>query len=384
MEATDFTEKAPGNLVKTPEGSWTFVPAPLPPQLELNSETVCQLSEADGALGELAGVGRMLPNPHLLINPFLRREAVLSSRLEGTIATAEELLLFEVLPSQEPKRPDIREVYNYVAALEYGLELLKELPVCLRLMRLVHGRLLEGVRGEDRRPGEFRQKQNFIAQPGKVLQQARFVPPPVDRMTQALDELESFINTETKLPFLVWLALIHYQFEAIHPFIDGNGRVGRLLIPVLLYERKRLPQPLLYLSAYFERNRDAYIQHLFGVSQTGAWSEWIRFFLQGVAEQSRDAVRRSQRLLDLWREYRTKMQTARASALLLRVVDDLFANPATTIAHSGQRLGVTYRSAQLNIQKLVRAGILSEKSGHKRNRLYIAPEIVSIIEAEEA
>ena len=355
------------------------MPNPLAPELEFDTTTVQLLSEANLALGQLAGLGQMLPNPHMLIGPFLRREAVLSSRIEGTLATEEELLLFEASPSKEPKTPDVREVANYVKALEYGLARIKELPVCLRLIREIHARLLEGVRGAERRPGEFRQIQNYIGQRGQPIEQAHFIPPPVPEMNQALEDFERFLNAPNELPFLVQLALIHYQFEAIHPFVDGNGRIGRLLILLLMCERGPLPKPLLYLSAYFEQNRDAYADHLLRVSQAGAWSEWIRFFLKGIAEQSRDAVHRSQQLLDLWKEYRRKMQTVRASALGLQLVDELFSTPAFTIARAAKILDVTFLSARHNIEKLVNAGILKEATGRKRNRVYIAPEILNIL-----
>jgi cell filamentation protein, protein adenylyltransferase len=381
MKRTDFTSEAPGKFAKAPDDCWAFVPDPLPPPLQLDPETIRELSDAAHALGELAGVGRILPNPHLLITPFVRREAVLSSKLEGTIATASELLLFEAHPVGEPERPDIREVYNYVAALEQGLRRTKQLSASLRLMRELHAALLKGVRGEDQRPGEFRQWQNFIGKRGQNIREARFIPPPVSEMTAALNQLEGFIHAPTQLPFLVWLALIHYQFEAIHPFMDGNGRVGRLLIPILLCEHGQLSQPLLYLSAYFEQKRDAYVDSLLRVSQAGDWLSWIKFFLRGVAEQSRDAVQRSRRLLELREGYRAQMQKRRASALLLQLVDDLFAYPATTIAGAQKRLRITYPSAKLNIEKLAQAGIL-KRSDRKYNPPYIAPEIVAIIERD--
>lgn len=322
----------------------------------------------------------MLPNPYLLIGPFLRREAVLSSRIEGTIASAEELLLFEASPSREPPRDEIREVANYVRALEHGLQRLSELPVCLRLIKEIHKILLTGVRGEESRPGEFRNRQNYIGNPGEPIDAARFVPPPVNETMKALDDLEKYIHDPSDLPLLIQMGLIHYQFEAIHPFIDGNGRVGRLLIPLLLCERKFLPHSLLYLSAFFERNRDAYANHLLKVSQTGAWSGWLRFFLEGVVEQSRDAVLRSQRLLRLWQVYRQKLQTARATALLLRLVDECFSYPALTISQAKEMLRVTYPSAKKNMEKLVRAGILTGEADRQRNKVYLAREIIAIIE----
>lgn len=383
MNPESFGTNAPGKLVTIPEGCSAFVPNTLPPKLEIDWQTAQLLADAARALGELAGVGKKLPNPHLLIGPFLRREAVLSSRIEGTYATAEELLLFEAIPTKEPPRDEIREVANYVKALEFGLARLKELPVCLRLMREIHEVLITGVRGHDRRPGEFRNRQNYIGNPGQGINDARFVPPPVEDMHQALLDFEKFIHAPTELPFLIQLTLIHYQIETIHPFIDGNGRVGRLLIPLFLCERGYLPQPLLYLSAYFERNRSGYVDHLLRVSQAGAWLDWIAFFLKGVVEQSRDAIARSQRLLDLWQEYRRRMQTARASALLLRLIDQLFAFPALTISHAQKELNVTYPSAKKNMLKLVEAGVLREASGRQRNRVYIAPEVISIIETRD-
>ena len=382
MRPNDFAEAAPGRLVFGQEGYCAFVPEPLPPNPVLDRSLILQLTEAYGALGELAGVGHRLPNPHLLIGAFLRREAVLSSRIEGTLATAQELLLFEVMPTEPPRTPDVREVANYVRAMEHGLKRLKELPVSLRLLRELHEVLMHGVRGQEKRPGEFRTIQNYVGKPGTPLQEARFVPPPPTEMQQSLNELEKYLHRESEWPFLVELALIHYQFEAIHPFIDGNGRIGRLLISLLLCERKLLPQPLLYLSAYFERHKNEYYDHLLRVSQKGAWLDWIRFFLRGIAEQSRDAVVRSARLLALWEQYRTTMQTPRASALVLRLIDYLFSYPALTIPQASQMLNLTFRSAQANVQRLVEAGILVERTGGRRNRIFVAPEIVSLIETE--
>lgn len=239
-------------------------------------------------MGELSGMGRRLPNPHLLIGPFLHREAILSSRIEGTHATAKELVLFEAMP-QSLSTPDVKEVANYVQAMKYGLARLKELPVCLRLIKELHEILLKGVRGDQHRPGEFRDEQNLIGEQGQSPAQARFVPPPHKDMIEALYALEKYMATPTDIPVLIQLALIHYQFETIHPFMDGNGRIGRLLTTLLLCERGCLPDPLLYLSAYFERNRDAYMDALLLVSQRGSWEDWIIFFLRGVLEQAKDA-----------------------------------------------------------------------------------------------
>ena len=384
MNPADFTEEKNGQLIKTQRDYWAFLPNPLPPQLTLSWDLVNQLSEADRALSELAGTARTLPNPHLLIGPFIRREAVLSSRIEGTQASLSDLLFFEASESVDPKAPDAREVANYVKAMEYGLVRLKKFPLSLRFIREVHEHLMADVRGEHLTPGEFRRSQNWIGPDRCTLMEATYVPPPVEEMEQALDQFEAYVHAPSTVPLLIRLAAIHYQFEAIHPFLDGNGRIGRLLITLLLCKEGALPEPLLYLSAYFERYRNEYYRLLLAVSQSGKWIDWISFFLRGVAEQSRDALVRSDRLLQLWKNYRSEFQSARSSALQLRLVDQLFAYPAITANQAAKLLKVTHRSAQLNIEKLIRKGILKEATGKQRNRVFIAPQIVKIIEATHA
>lgn len=382
MDPSDFTDNAPGELVKTVEGLWAFVPHPLPPKIDIGPATINRLSAADFALGQLRGVGQMLPNAQLLIAPFLRREAVLSSRIEGTIASLDQLVLFEVEPTRDPQNPDVGEVANYVSAMKYGLTRLEELPVSLPMIMELHEKLLTGVRGQDRRPGEFRQPQNAIGQQGRPIEEARYIPAPVAQMTQALSEFELFLHEPTELPFLIKLALVHYQFEAIHPFLDGNGRIGRLLLSLLLCEQGYLTQPLLYLSGFLEKHRDRYIDSLLRVSQSGDWAGWIDFFLEGVAEQSIDGVERSGLLLGLREQYREKAQTARASALPLLLIDELFQVPAMTISMARTVLGVTPVSAQRSVERLVDLGILEEITGRQRNRAYLAPEIIGLINAE--
>ncbi len=273
MRKEDFTAKASGRLVSTLEGHLAFVPDPLPPtNFSLDQKSIHLLAEASGALGKLSGIGSMLPNPDLLINPFQRREALMSSRIEGTTTGMEQLLLFEAQPTAGENELDTREVLNYISAMHFGLLRLQQLPVSLRLIRAVHEKLLQGVRGHDQRPGEFRHIQNHIARPHSTMDESRYMPPPVQEMHASLSDFERYIHESNDLPFLIRLALIHYQFEAIHPFMDGNGRIGRLLITLLLCERGYLPQPLLYLSDYFERHDDEYRDHLLGVSKAGTWS----------------------------------------------------------------------------------------------------------------
>lgn len=383
MLTENFTANSSGRLVKAAQGYLAFVPNPLPPSVELSWDLVGRLSAAEQAISQLAGVGLTLPNPHLLIGPFIRREAVLSSRIEEIRVSLSDLVFFEAESERGSSQSDVQEVSNYVRALDHGLRRLDNLPVSLRLIREIHDKLMTGVRGEHLTPGEFRRSQNWIGPPGCTLMDATYVPPPVDEMDTALGELEKYLHTNSELPLLIRLALIHYQFEAIHPFLDGNGRMGRLLITLLLCHHKILTQPLLYLSAFFERNREDYYRLLLGVSQRGLWDEWVRYFLLGVEQQSKDAVKRAARLLEMRQEYRDNLQSARSSALLLRLIDDLFAHPVTTIKTTGASLGVTPRAARQNIDRLIAHGILKEVSGRQRNQIFIAEEIISILEAEE-
>ncbi|MBD3239245.1 MAG: Fic family protein [Chitinivibrionales bacterium] len=383
MQPADFSERSNRALVKTPQDYWAFVPGPLPPALDLSWDLVVLNSRADRALSELAGVTRTLPNPHLLIGPFARREAVLSSRIEGTNASLSDLFYFEASHEIENRMPDVREVRNYVRALEHGLRRQSELPICMRLIREMHGVLMEGVRGETQDPGQFRRTQNWIGSPGCTLMEATYVPPPVAEMAECLSALEKFIHARPNLPLLVRLALVHYQFEAIHPFLDGNGRIGRLLITLLLCAENAIPGPVLYLSAFFERYRDEYYQRLLDVSRRGRWTEWIMYFLRAVETQSRKAISKSRRLLELQERYRAAVQTARSSALTSRLVDLLFISPIISAPWLAATLSITPRAAQQNIDKLIQAGILTEITGRRRNRMYAAQEILATMERAE-
>lgn len=373
-----MSPKIPGRLVRTPEGFQAFVPEPLPPELTWTPELVRSLSDADRALGRLAGEGSRLPNPHLLIRPFVRREAVLSSRIEGTQATLGELLAVEAGASVERSPDDLREVANYVVALEYGTERLKTLPLSLRLLRELHARLMEGVRGDQATPGEFRRFQNWIGPPGSRPENATYVPPPPAEMMEALASLESFLH-DTSVPPLAQAAIIHYQFEAIHPFLDGNGRVGRLLITLFLLERALLPAPLLYLSAFFEATRREYYDRLLGVSQRGEWNAWIEYFLNGVARQAEDALSRASRingLLDQWRSEIAGLPSRSA----LDLVSLLGENPYWTVSGVARRLGIAYTTAQRAVQRLEAAGSLVPLTDARRNRIFCARAILEILE----
>lgn len=366
-----------GRTVRSPQGFPAFVPDPLPPELVWTTDLVRALSEADRSLGRLAGEGARLPNPHLLIRPFVRREAILSSRIEGTQASLGELLAVEAGANVSRSPDDLREVANYVVALEYGVERLKSFPLSLRLLRDLHARLMDGVRGNQATPGEFRRSQNWIDPPGAGPERATYVPPPPAEMNEALESLEIFLH-DSSLPPLVQAALLHYQFEAIHPFLDGNGRVGRLLITLFLIERSLLPSPLLYLSAFFEATRSDYYRLLLGVSRNGEWNAWIEYFLRGVALQSDDAVSRASRinrLLDEWRAL------AEASSRTAGDLVGLFGeNPYWTVSGAAQRLGVVYTTAQRAVQRLEDAGILVPLSDARRNRIFCARAILEILE----
>jgi Fic family protein len=383
MDPRAFQDSHSGRTIQVPgKGYWAYCPAPLPPQLEWTSDLITALSNAASALGELKGLGHHLANPHLLIAPFIRREAVLSSRIEGTQASLSDLYAYEAVQLSMFNRPtDVKEVHNYVRALEYGLERLETFPLSLRLVRELHAHLMEGVRGEHQTPGEFRRSQNWIGPSGCLLEDATFVPPPPEEMQAALSDLEAYLHAQPTLPPLVRLGLIHYQFEAIHPFLDGNGRVGRLLIVLLLCAWDLLPQPLLYLSAYFQRNRESYYERLLAVSQRGGWGDWLHFFLQGVVVQSQDAITRSRRLLDLHEQYREQFQNQRAAARLLQVIDALFARPVTTINHVAEALEVSHQSATRYVNTLEEEGILREITGQARNRVYQADAILEAIVA---
>ena len=380
MDIAQFQNSPSGRLVRAVDGYWAFVPNPLPPKLDWSDALVSLTSRADLALGTLSGLGVTLLNPHLLIYPFVRKEAVLSSRIEGTQSSLSDLLLFEATKAE--KQRDVKEVQNYVRAMEHGLKRLEELPLSLRLIRELHDILMEGVRGGRATPGEFRQSQNWIGLPGCTLNDATFLPPPVAEMKKALEQLEKFLHADTQLPSLVELALIHYQFETIHPFLDGNGRIGRLLVTLFLCQRGILNKPLLYLSAFFERHRQEYYQYLLDVSQSGAWRQWIEFFLQAVVEQSGDAVKRARRLLDLHRSYYQTSLEKRLPPTAVELVELIFVRPVLNTRVVQEYLKVTFPAAQKAIKALIEEGILAEITGGKRNKAYAANEILGILEED--
>ncbi len=379
MSPTAFPARVPhGRVVRCPGGYRAYVPAALPPPLVWEQGLSLSLSAADRAIGQLAGEGRRLANPHLLIRPFVRKEAVLSSRIEGTQATLGELLAAEAGGTAPRNATDLHEVSNYVAALEYGLGRLDTLPLSLRLVRELHEALMSGVRGEAATPGEFRRSQNWIGPPGCSLDDATYVPPPPTELLACLGDWERFLHDDA-LPPLAHLALVHAQFEAIHPFLDGNGRVGRLLITLLLVQWGVLPSPLLYLSAFFEATREEYYARLLGVTERGEWEEWLVYFLRGVALQSLDAVERIQRIDDLFAQWRPALSRGRSH--LPEKTLDLFAeNPFWTVSGVASRLAVAFTTAQRAITRLEAVGIVTQVGQRRRNRVYCAEAILNVLE----
>jgi Fic family protein len=355
-----------------------FVPAPLPPSLEWTPRLIGVLSEADRLIGRLAGEGGRLPNPHILMRPFIRREAVLSSKIEGTQATLGELLAAEAGAVVDRSPEDLREVGNYVAALEHGISLLKELPLCVRLVRELHEKLMEGARGQHAAPGVFRTIQNWIGKPGSTLATATYIPPPPGEVAPCLAAWEKFLH-DSELPPLVTIALAHYQFEAIHPFLDGNGRVGRLLITLFLMERKILPTPLLYLSAFFEASRRDYYAGLRAVSEKGEWQDWLEYFLQGVARMSEDALNRATRINDLLAKWRSEL-AGQSTNTPLRVLDLVAANPFITITGAASQLKLAFTTVQRAIERLEQNGIVRQVSAAKRDRVFCAQALLDILE----
>jgi len=378
MNPKDFRAPSAGKVIRTPTGYTAYVPAKLPPALTYDHRLVLSLSRADSALSELSGLGRHLPNPHLLIAPYVRREAVLSSRIEGTKASLSDLLIDEMeLPKQRTEVDDVQEVRNYIAAMEHGLEQLHKLPLSLRLVREIHARLMKGARGDHATPGEFRRSQNWIGPSGSTIETAPYVPPPPEYLDDLLGDWERFLHERNAFPDLIQCAIMHEQFEAIHPFLDGNGRLGRLLITLFLIERGRLPQPLLYLSAYIEAHRQDYYDLLQRVRTHGDWMGWFRFFIAGVTEIALEAVGQASRLMDLREKFRARL---RDKPKALALLDELFLNPYMSVARAERVLKVSNPTARQAVMLLQRKGMLEEMTGRAWGKLYLARPIMETIE----
>jgi Fic family protein len=370
-----------GGYVRQPAGYRAFLPAPLPPDPPLNMDALqAPLAEASHALGRLDGSVLTLPDPDLFVLMYVRKEAVLSSQIEGTQSSLQDLLEAEARILSPDRPADVREVINYVNAMSYGLERLATLPVSVRLIREIHERLLKGVRGHKLTPGELRRSQNWIGPGGCTLNEATFVPPSPDVVPQALSDLEKFLHGNDDLPVLIKVGLAHAQFETIHPFLDGNGRVGRLLITFLLCERGLLHKPVLYLSHYFKRHRQEYYDRLQAIRDAGDWEGWLTFFLRGISEVSVQAADTARRILDI-RERRRQQITeslGRAAGNGLKVLEHLFRAPIISVKRVRTITQTEFPSANQLVQRLVQLGVLKEITGHARNRRFRFEEYVRL------
>ena len=363
-----------GQYVEQLTGYKAFIPNPLPPNPSINmdQELWQLLSQSDRALGRLDGATDALPNPDLFVFMYVRKEAVLSSQIEGTQASLMDVLEFES-KAFEPENPiDVEEVVNYVAAINYGLERLVTLPVSLRLIREIHEKLMDGVRGSQRNPGEFRDTQNWIGAEGSTLKNANYIPPPPHEMKEALNNLEIFLHDSSPLPALIKIGLAHAQFETIHPFLDGNGRTGRLLITFLLCEQNILKRPLLYISYYFKKYRTEYYDCLQRVRDQGDWERWLKFFLHGVYEVAQEASQTARKIVNMKEEHRqlvlTQMQ--RRSGNAINLLEQLYFRPIVSVENVQEIIKLSYPNANKLVKELCEIGLLEEITGQKRNRAF--------------
>ncbi len=375
MDPSEFQAPEAGQVVTTVEGYPAFVPAALPPRLRYGAELVLALSRADAALGELSGVGGELPAPALLDAPFKRQEALCSSRIEGAEVSLSDLLLDQV-GAARPTVPleHLREVRSCVATLRYGVERLEQAPLTLALVRELHARLLQGEAGGARTPGQFRGTQNWIGPPGATLATATYVPPPVNEMQAALDAWDRFLQQRGSMPDLIQCALLHEQFEAIHPFVGGNGRLGRLLITLFLIDRKRLSRPLLYFSAYLEGNRDRYYTLLQRVRTHGEWGPWLLFFVEGVRKTAERATAQARALIRV-HVRNGELTKGRARAL----ADELVRTPCMTVPEAQRILGVTNPTARRAVRELESHGLLEEWDEKRWPRVYLARPVLDAV-----
>jgi Fic family protein len=372
-----------GEFVRQPKGYRAFIPKPLPPEppLKIDEEMLDLLSRAHLALGRLDGAAVTLPNPDLFVSMYVRQESVLSSQIEGTQASLVDVLEYQADAAARGLAGDVSEVVNHIDAMNYGLERLAELPVSLRLIQEIHRRLLAGVRGANRNPGEFRRDQNWIGGTNAKIETASFVPPPPTEMLQALYDLETYLNTPSTLPTLLKCGLVHAQFETIHPFGDGNGRIGRLLITFLLVEQDIIKRPLLYLSLFFKQYRDEYYERLQSVRLDGDWENWMKFFLRGVVEVATQASETARSILSLREEHRRLLnEHFRGSVHGPRLLDLLFQTPIITVPLAQGMLGVSYPTANKLVEQFVHAGILGQIGGDQWKRRFIYFDYVNLFE----
>jgi Fic family protein len=376
-----------GRYIQQVNGYRAFIPNPLPPDppIDISGELQARLSEADRALGRLDGSIQTLPDPDMFVFMYIRKEAVLSSQIEGTQSSLQDVLTAEARIMAPDRPKDVDEVVNYVRAMNYGLDRLASVPVSVRLIREIHTELLRGVRGSHLTPGDVRTSQNWIGPAGCTLQEATFVPPPPHEIPQALSELEKFLHNNSELPLLVKIGLAHAQFETIHPFLDGNGRVGRLLITFLLCEQKVLLKPVLYLSYYFKRYRQQYYEHLQSIRDRGTWEQWLVFFLRGIVEVSSQSTETARRILALREDHRRVIadHLGRAAGNGHRVLEYLYTHPIVSVGEVGELIKSTYPAANDLVARMVTFGIVREYTGQARNRKFVYQDYVDLFHGEE-
>ncbi len=360
-----------GRFERQVGGHRAYLPKQLPPDpaIQWSDRLLAALSRADRALGRLDGVARALPNPELFVAMYVRREAVLSSQIEGTQSSLDDVLAFEASAPGQVQPLDITETVNYVRAMSRGLELLETLPLSARLVRAVHKELLTGVRGQERQPGHFRRTQNWIGSTGCTIETATFVPPPPGDVVDQFAQLELFLNDDS-LPPLITAALAHAQFETIHPFSDGNGRVGRLLITLVLIERRALARPLLYLSLFLKENRGEYYERLMAIRVRGDWEGWLEFFLNGVAVTADDAMRVASAIAELRAAHLRLAGIENLGRFVVPLLDLLVEQPVVTVKFVIERLGGTASTIGGLLDRLVALNVVNEVTGAKRNRVY--------------
>jgi Fic family protein len=376
-----------GGYVRQPSGYRAFIPTPLPPDppLAIDLPMSALLSRADLALGRLDGVTSTLPDPDLFVAMYVRQEAVYSSQIEGTQSSLDDVLVFELDPGGHEYPADVSDVVNHIRAMNHGLQRLETLPLSLRLIREIHSVLMEGTRGSDRGPGEFRTSQNWIGPGGALLADATFVPPPPAALMEALGEYERFLHQDHGLPSLVHAGMAHSQFETIHPFLDGNGRVGRLLITFQLCQRGILQRPVLHLSSYLKRHRTEYYQRLMAVRDQGDWEGWIAYFLKGVAETAEQATDTARAILALRERHQELVRAQRLERYGLPLLDTLFAQPLVNARSVERTLGVTYATANRLLSLFTDLGVLEETTGARRNRRFrYSPYLALFTQSEEA
>lgn len=383
-----MSTRSTGRYITQKYGYKAFIPEKLPPQILYSNELLEALSKADSALGRLDGAAENLPNRERFINMYVKKEAVLSSQIEGTQASLMDLLEFEAEKEEQRKAArtkkdmDKIETSNYVTALNFGLERVKDFPLSLRLIREIHAKLLAETRGSERNPGEFRNTQNWIGAEGCSLNEAIFIPPPPSDMMDAMGDLEKYIHSEEKIPFLIKVGLIHSQFETIHPFLDGNGRMGRLLITFLLCHNGTLRYPLLYLSLFFKKNREQYYQRLQAVRDDDRWEEWLLFFLRGVYEVAQDAQAKAREIIGLREAHRAKIVATfpKNSGRLMQLLEFLYESPVVDVQMIKRHLESTTSTANTAVNTLEAMSILHEITGNRRNRVFVYQDYVDALE----